>query len=394
MVSPAYPDSVSSVHGRAQDRLLQRRSTPPRRPGRRSRLGSSAIPFPFRYAAYLHGRRHGDLRPSRLKVRPVPYIGRVTWSPQAIHAGRRATLMRAKGIRYDTGFSFDASNRRPFDHAVVRRELQIIRDDLHCTAVRVFGNDPDRLDFAANHAADLGLEVWFSPFTYQLTPSRCSTSSPTAPSARSGSGERGAELVFVTGAELSLFNSGFLPGESLRRAGRGCWPAAPRARAARPRCRLASTISSARRWPWSANGSAARSPTRRSRSSASTGRRSTSSSVDAYRLDGGGRRVRRAPSGLWSPRAKPVAITEFGCASHRGAADRGARGGEIVEYEEGIPVRLNGDYARDEAGTGHLSARIAGCLRRRGRGRPVRLHLRLLRLAASRRSPHDLDMAS
>ncbi len=78
--------------------------------------------------------------------------------------------LRAKGIGYDTGFSLDGVTRRPFDHEVVRRELQVIRDDLHCTAVRLFGNDLDQLEFAARHAADLGLEVWFSPFTCQLGP--------------------------------------------------------------------------------------------------------------------------------------------------------------------------------------------------------------------------------
>jgi hypothetical protein len=31
-----------------------------------------------------------------------------------------------------------------------------------------------------------------------------------------------------------------------------------------------------------------------------------------------------------------------------GAADHGARSGEIVEYDGATPVRLNGDYVRDE----------------------------------------------
>ena len=49
---------------------------------------------------------------------------------------------------------------------------------------------------------------------------------------------------------------------------------------------------------------------------------------------------------------KPVAITEFGAANYHGAGDRGARGLEIVEYDEdtGAPVRLNGEYLRDEEG--------------------------------------------
>jgi hypothetical protein len=49
---------------------------------------------------------------------------------------------------------------------------------------------------------------------------------------------------------------------------------------------------------------------------------------------------------------KPVAITEFGSASYCGAGDRGAHGLEIVEYDKDTraPVRLNGEYVRDEAG--------------------------------------------
>jgi hypothetical protein len=47
---------------------------------------------------------------------------------------------------------------------------------------------------------------------------------------------------------------------------------------------------------------------------------------------------------------KPVAITEFGAATYRGAGDRGAHGLEIVEYGPDGPVRLTGDPVRDEAG--------------------------------------------
>jgi hypothetical protein len=49
-------------------------------------------------------------------------------------------------------------------------------------------------------------------------------------------------------------------------------------------------------------------------------------------------------------RGKPVAITEFGCATYRGAADKGARGGFIIEWDNDTvtPIRLDGDYIRDE----------------------------------------------
>jgi hypothetical protein len=55
-------------------------------------------------------------------------------------------------------------NWRPvFDPAAVRREVKVIRSDLHCNAVKICGRDIDRLRFAAETALALELEVWFSP---------------------------------------------------------------------------------------------------------------------------------------------------------------------------------------------------------------------------------------
>lgn len=61
--------------------------------------------------------------------------------------------MRARGITYDTGF-FNAgtSTREPFDPDVVRREMRVIHDDLHCMAVRITGGDPDRLEVHVRRA--------------------------------------------------------------------------------------------------------------------------------------------------------------------------------------------------------------------------------------------------
>lgn len=49
---------------------------------------------------------------------------------------------------------------------------------------------------------------------------------------------------------------------------------------------------------------------------------------------------------------KPVAITEIGAATYRGAGDAGARGLEILESDPhtGAPLRLNGGHVRDESG--------------------------------------------
>ena len=93
--------------------------------------------------------------------------------------------------------------------------MEIIRNDLHCTAVRVTGGDPDRLELAASMAAKAGLEVWYSPFTSDLTPDEMLALLADCAERAERLRRRGAEVVFVTGAELSLLNNGFLPGETL-----------------------------------------------------------------------------------------------------------------------------------------------------------------------------------
>ena len=81
--------------------------------------------------------------------------------------------MRARGINYDTGtFPGNSLTRKPFDSQAVRREMAVIAEDLHCDAVRISGREPERLTVAARHAADAGLEVWFSPFPVDLDPVR------------------------------------------------------------------------------------------------------------------------------------------------------------------------------------------------------------------------------
>lgn len=47
---------------------------------------------------------------------------------------------------------------------------------------------------------------------------------------------------------------------------------------------------------------------------------------------------------------KPVAITGFGTATWRGAGDTAPRSMEIIEYDDSGPVRLDGEYVRDEEG--------------------------------------------
>jgi len=60
--------------------------------------------------------------------------------------------------------------------------------------------------------------------------------------------------------------------------------------------------------------------------------------VDLYRSIEVAQRYREGVRALVGT-GKPVAITEFGCATFRGAADRGASGGMILEYQDERPPR-------------------------------------------------------
>ncbi|WP_328766062.1 hypothetical protein [Streptomyces sp. NBC_00286] len=259
--------------------------------------------------------------------------------------------MRAKGITYDTGFIRGGGlSREHFDPAVVERELRIIRDDLHCTAVRVVGGDPDRLEQAAHLAADLGLEVWFSPYPLEQTAEEMLALFANCAERAERLRRRGAEVVFVTGAEMSIMNLGFLPGDTfaervalLSRPGRlwehigavggrvndflGKAAAVVRECFGGPVTYAAVPLDDVDWTPFDIV------------------------SLDLYRsaeiadqfADG----VRTLVA-----QGKPVAITEFGSATYRGAGAAGARGLEIVENDpdSGKPLRLNGEYTRDEAG--------------------------------------------
>lgn len=261
--------------------------------------------------------------------------------------------MRGYGINYDTGFlSAATSSHEPFDPEIVKREMRVIRDDLHCTAVRITGGSVDRLEIAAMHAADAGLDVWLCPFTNGLTIDALLHLLADCAERAERLRQRGAEVVMLTGSEVSLFTLGFFPGETLEE--RMSVIADPsRVRAAIPavrshmteflrravevvRARFGGRVSYAslpfEGVDWTPFDIVATDAGYRSKAMAATFRDQIRAFVAHGRALG-----------------RPVAITEFGCATYRGAADLASRSviGN-VEYENGRPARLDGEYVRDE----------------------------------------------
>lgn len=256
--------------------------------------------------------------------------------------------MRGKGVTYDTGF-FNAgvSTHEPFDSDVVQREMHIIHNDLHCNAVRITGGKVDRLEIAASHAATAGLEVWFSPFTCDLTTDELLDVLADCAERAERLRQQGAGVVFVTGAELSLFTVGFLPGDTLNdRLALLATPQRLREDLPKVPARINTFLSKA--------AAAIRERFGGKISYASIPFEGVEwtpfdfIAVDAYRSSAVAAQYRNAIHTLVA-QGKPVAITEFGCATYRGAADKGASAAMNVVYDGTTPIGLDGEYIRDEA---------------------------------------------
>lgn len=249
--------------------------------------------------------------------------------------------MRARGITYDTGFTPAGRSSRPvFDAEAVRREIRVIADDLHCDAVRITGGDPERLAVAAEHAAAAGLEVWFSPFPCELsTTDLVPYFADCADRAR----DVGAD-VFVAGCELSLFGTGFLPGDDSLARIKALVDGAPEAvaRLAEVPARLDAALADI--------AATVRQRFRGELTYASgTWEQIDWTPFDIVSVDAYGDAGEAFRQGVrdYHRHGKPLAATEFGACTYRGASERGGLGWDIVDYEAD-PPRLNGDYVRDE----------------------------------------------
>ncbi|MGO8692828.1 MAG: hypothetical protein ACLQMF_04055 [Rectinemataceae bacterium] len=132
--------------------------------------------------------------------------------------------MRLRGISYDVGRVMGGNWRPDFDPLVVRRELAIIRDELHCNAVRICGRDIRRLSVASGIALELGLEVWLSPELWDRSPrATLAYLEKAAAAAEKIRMERRGELVFLVGSESTLFMRGIVPGRSVAERMRRSW---------------------------------------------------------------------------------------------------------------------------------------------------------------------------
>ncbi|MFD7159266.1 hypothetical protein ACFV9C_32035 [Kribbella sp. NPDC059898] len=254
------------------------------------------------------------------------------------------------GVNYDTGFVYGGRNtRRRFDVDAVRNDMTVIAEQLHAPAVRISGDNPDRLVAAAEAALAAGLEVWFSPMPVDLEPAEFVPFLADC-AARAEVLRQNGDVVMVLGCELTLFCKGFVPGETSQerialmsdpatwtdpvkvgefQAGLARWTTVQADLAAAARKVFGGRITyAAGLWEdvnWDLFDIVA---------------------VDAYR-DAQNAATFTDELAARSKWGKPVVATEFGCCTYRGAADRGGLGWAIVDAKSDPPA-LDGPYERRE----------------------------------------------
>src|SRR5690606_10368180 len=77
-----------------------------------------------------------------------------------------------RGINYDTGTNYAPGylSREVWHPDLIEQELTVIRDELHCNAITIFGSEIDRLVECASVAAAKGLQIWLQPRLIDSSP--------------------------------------------------------------------------------------------------------------------------------------------------------------------------------------------------------------------------------
>lgn len=78
--------------------------------------------------------------------------------------------MKGKGVNYEVGIAYDRATVCPeINPKLMKREIAIIKNDLHCNAIRILGTNLKNVIEAGEIALREGLEVWLSPYYIDYT---------------------------------------------------------------------------------------------------------------------------------------------------------------------------------------------------------------------------------
>ncbi len=259
--------------------------------------------------------------------------------------------MKYKGINYDVGTKTLTGRltRVTFDINTVAKEIEIIKNELHCNAIRISGWHLERIVAASEIALKLGLTVWFSPaLHYENRENTFKYIIEGAVAAEKLRAEF-SNLVFVAGCELSVFTSGFIKGDTGEERIATLFA---------PLSMVKNILGIQRKYNHRLNKflSDVVKEIKNQFHGAITYASGTWEKVNwkifdligvdhyrsIYNKANYGKELQR-----FRKHGKPLIVTEFGCCAYKGAEDKGAMAWAIVDWKKEKP-ELKGDYIRDE----------------------------------------------
>ncbi len=120
------------------------------------------------------------------------------------------------GVVYDVELMFGGKNLSVsnFRKEQVVYDMSIIKHVLNCNTVRIEGENLDRLSIATEEAHKQGLKVLFNPWKMEADSATTVDYMIRASKVAEKLRLKGADLIFVTGCEYTLFNRGVFPGDT------------------------------------------------------------------------------------------------------------------------------------------------------------------------------------
>jgi len=249
-----------------------------------------------------------------------------------------------KGINYDVGTNYmpGVMSREVWSLNLVKQDMNIIRSELNCNAVSIYGKDIHRLIECATVALERDLHVWLQPRLVDATQEDLldylSRTAKEAEQLRT----QYSRVTFSVGCEYSIFASGIIPGKNFSQRVMmltGTWWLIPLYNMKLNRF-LKKAVNTIRE---------------HFHGEISYGA-GTWESVDwnvfdlvglNYYMDSSNANNYTEELRKFHRYNKPVVITEFGCCCFEGAAEKGGGGFRIIDWNT-TPPRLKGHYTRNE----------------------------------------------
>ncbi|MEO7049040.1 MAG: hypothetical protein ABI091_27295 [Ferruginibacter sp.] len=260
--------------------------------------------------------------------------------------------MFLRGINYDVGTEFAKGNssRPDFDETIVKKEFEIIKNELNCDAVRISGYDIERLSKASVYALEVGLQVWVSPAYIDATSEEALKYLVDCAKAAESLRKKYGNVIFVTGCEYSLFLNGFIKGENVYER---------LAKMFSPLSIVLSVLGLKNKFHTRLNNFLAEATSNirmhfKGELTYSSGtwekidwRLFDMVGIDHYRASYNKKTYLKELHGYFKY-GKPVAVLEFGCCSYKGAAEKGGSGFMIAGVKDQVPY-IKGNHVRDES---------------------------------------------